>query len=68
MELGKVLGKGPLPLDLVRIGDTASDTHPNAGATWSSTGSESACAVRPSTCCKLYNGALATACFHEISA
>ncbi len=46
MELGRVLGKGPLPLDNVRVGDTASDAHPNAGATWSSTGSESACAVR----------------------
>ena len=46
MELGRVLGKGPLPLDSVRVGDTASDAHPNAGATWSSTGSESACAVR----------------------
>ena len=46
MELGRILGKGPLPLDTVRVGDTASDTHPNAGPTWSSTGSESACAVR----------------------
>ena len=45
MELGRVLGKGPLPLDSVRVGDTASDAHPNSGATWSSTGSESACAV-----------------------
>jgi hypothetical protein len=50
MELGKVLGKGPLPLECVRIGDTGSDMHPNAGATWSSTGSESACGVRHSCC------------------
>ena len=48
MELGAVLsGGGPLALELIRVGDTASDRHPNNGATWSSTGSESACAVRP---------------------
>lgn len=46
MELGAVLGNGPLPLDSIRIGDTASDCHPNVGASWSSTSSESCCAVR----------------------
>ena len=45
MELGAVLGE-PLPLESIRIGDACSDMHPNNGATWSSTGSESSCAVR----------------------
>ena len=46
MELGKVLGRGPLPLACIRVGDTASDAHPNNGSSWSSTASESSCEVR----------------------
>ena len=46
MELGAVMGRGPLPLECIRVGDTASDSHPNVGASWSSTSSESCCAVR----------------------
>lgn len=40
-----VPGGGPLPLARIKVGDTGSDGHPGCGATWSSTGSESACEV-----------------------
>ena len=71
MELGlRSWARGRCTLDSVRVGDTASDAHPvTTGATWSSTGSESACAVRQFTLSAqaLMNPALALTAYSEHS-
>ncbi|KAK9835884.1 hypothetical protein WJX74_010187 [Apatococcus lobatus] len=61
-ELGKLLPAAlqPLPMELVRIGDTDTAISPNGGPTWSSTGSESTCAAVQEAC-KQLRGSLAAA-------
>ncbi|EIE21740.1 molybdenum cofactor-binding domain-containing protein [Coccomyxa subellipsoidea C-169] len=54
-ELGKLLPKDqrPLPMELLRIGDSRSDIVPNGGPSWSSTTSESTVAAVTEACRQL---------------